>query len=83
MENLLTLKEAAEILGYSEDGLRELARRRAITFAKPAGRYRFKREWLEEFIEAGTVPATKKSSPKTVVPPSTPVRRRSLIWGDV
>ena len=52
---VLTLKEAAERLGYSESGLRKLIAKRAIKFAKPGGRYKFKLEWLEEFVAKGTV----------------------------
>ena len=71
-ECLLSLREAAEYLGYSEDGMWKLvkrSRRRAsgaavggptIRFFQPSrgACIRFKREWLDEFIEQHTVDPT-------------------------
>lgn len=69
---LISLSEAAELLGYSTSGLRKLVARRAIQFfqARPHSPIKFRREWLDEFVEAGSIkpgaPATaqKRRKPK-------------------
>jgi len=68
---LLNLAQAAELLNYSASGLRKLVRRRAIQYfqARPHAPIKFRREWIEAFIEAGSVapreavelPAKKKA----------------------
>lgn len=50
---MLTIAEAARILGISTSGLRKLVSRSAIRFAQSAKHapIRFRREWLDEFID--------------------------------
>ena len=68
---LLTLKQAAELLGYSTHGLRKLAKRGAIPYfqASKGAPLKFKPEWLNEFIGKGTKPgpaAKPEPRPKSV-----------------
>jgi hypothetical protein len=71
---MLSLSQAADILGYSTSGLRKLVAKRAIQFfqAGPHCPIKFRREWLDEFIEAGSIkpgaPAEvqKRRKPKPV-----------------
>lgn len=79
--NLVSMKDAAEYLGYSVDGLREIvdrSRRRAngsavrgpfIKFfqAGKCGAVRFRKEWLDDFIEENTVDPTVPLTPKEKV----------------
>jgi len=53
---LIPLSEAAALLGYSTSGLRKLVRKRAIQFfqARPHSPIKFRREWLDEFIDANS-----------------------------
>lgn len=61
---MLSLEQAAAYLGYSPSGLRKLVQRtrerkhgRTIKFFQ-SGKWsniKFKQEWLDEFIEQGTV----------------------------
>ncbi len=48
---MLSLSEAADLLGYTEKGLRNLVKRRAIQYCQPRphGPIKFKREWIEAF----------------------------------
>ena len=69
MTRLLSIQEAAEVLGYSVKGLRKIvdrsrakangARTRGPTIrffqSCRGGPVRFKEEWIEEFIEDGTI----------------------------
>jgi hypothetical protein len=50
---MLTLREAAEQLGYTETGLRKIVDRKGIKYfqAKKWGTIKFKPEWLDEFVE--------------------------------
>lgn len=54
---MLSLNEAAAILGCSPSGLRKLVQRRAIRFFQLAkhSRIKFRREWLDEFIDAHSI----------------------------
>lgn len=51
---LISLSDAAQLLGYSTSGLRKLVRRRAIRFfqLRPHSPIKFRREWLDEFVAA-------------------------------
>jgi excisionase family DNA binding protein len=77
---LISLSEAAELLGYSVSGLRKLVRRREIQYfqAGPHSPLKFRREWLDEFISAGSVapgesgepsPPKKRSKPQRAIEP--------------
>jgi excisionase family DNA binding protein len=66
MQPLLTLNQAADLLGYSPGGLRKLLKAgRGPRFTRACGRghYRFKPEWLEGFVEQGAAPPQEKSRP--------------------
>ena len=70
---VLTLKEAAEYLGYSESGLRKIKDRKEIKFAqKGQGPIKFQKEWLDEFLqnqqEIERSPVQKRSKPITIEP---------------
>jgi excisionase family DNA binding protein len=66
---LLTLSEAAEILGYKPSGLRKLVKRGSIRHIQVGrGPIKFRREWLEEFHgdqQPTLRPAPKKTSRHT------------------
>lgn len=53
-EAMLSVDEAAATLGYSTSGLRKLIARRELRYfqARPHAPIKFRREWLNEFIEA-------------------------------
>ena len=53
-EGLLSLREAAALLGYTEKGLRKIIARRGIQYFQSQrwGPIKFKREWLDEFVES-------------------------------
>jgi hypothetical protein len=61
-ESLLNLAEAAALLGYAPSGLRKIVNRTkhgepgaVIRFMQVGrGPIRFRREWLEQFIDANT-----------------------------
>ena len=73
---MISLSEAAELLGYSTSGLRKLVAKRAIQFfqARPHSPIKFKREWLNEFVEAGSIkpgaPAAVQQRRKAKVGPA-------------
>lgn len=70
---LIGMAEAAKLLNYSTSGLRKLVSRRAIRYfqARPHAAIKFRREWLEEFVEGGaTVPAGKTAKRAPVNVPS-------------
>lgn len=54
---LIPISEAADLLGYSVSGLRKLVRKRAIQFfqAVPHSPIKFRREWLDDFVDAGSI----------------------------
>lgn len=54
----LTCKEAGDYLGYSDWSMRSFAKRRLVKHSRlpgAAGGYRFKREWLDAFMEARAI----------------------------
>lgn len=60
----LNAAEAGKHLGYSAWSIREFAKRRLIKFAKGPGRscgYRFRRQWLDDFLESRAVEAKTSS----------------------
>lgn len=70
---LLTTEEAAEFLAISPETLRRLCRRKAISFVKVGGDYRFQREDLQTWIKAnreewtpGLAPGQKMSREKAL-----------------
>lgn len=50
---LYTVKEVAELLGYNEDYLRQLARAGKIESVKVGRLVRFKKEHITRFIDGG------------------------------
>lgn len=54
---LLNLHEAASLLGYSVSGLRKLVARREVRFfqARPHAPIKFRRAWLDEFIDSNSI----------------------------
>jgi excisionase family DNA binding protein len=89
--DLLSIDEAAPIIGISPCSLRLLVHAGKICFMRigpNAGRYRFKREWLAEYLEsciyepagqspqqAAIVPITRSSRAKVVVEPQSQKER--------
>jgi len=64
----LNAKQAGDYLGFSDWSMRSFAKRKLVRHSRlpgGAGEYRFKREWLDEFMEARTV-EPKRSM---VIPP--------------
>ncbi len=63
---LMTINQAADYLGYSVSGLRKLVNRGIIRYfqATEGAALKFKREWLDDFIEANTKPSEQKESAK-------------------
>jgi hypothetical protein len=55
-DGMLSLREAAALLGYTEKGLRKIVARRGIDFfqSKPWAPIKFRREWVESFVENHT-----------------------------
>lgn len=54
-DDLLTINQAAEKISLRPGSLRELCRNELITFMKIGpnkGLYRFKQEWLDEYLES-------------------------------
>jgi hypothetical protein len=54
----LTSKEAGDYLGYSDWSMRDFAKRRLVKHSRlpgVTGGYRFKREWLDAFMEARAI----------------------------
>jgi excisionase family DNA binding protein len=70
---LISLSQAAELLGYSTSGLRKLVRRREIQYfqARPHSPIKFRREWLDEFVESGS------TKPGPVDPGPRPRKRKT------
>lgn len=56
MDRLLTIAEAAELLGTTERFPRRLIAERRIEFVKVGRHVRIRGSALDEFIQAGTVP---------------------------
>jgi hypothetical protein len=51
-DGMLSLREAAELLGYTESGLRKIIARKGIEFfqSRPWAPIKFRREWVDSFI---------------------------------
>jgi hypothetical protein len=66
-EPLITLEEAAELLGYSASGLRKIVNRSKAGkiggtirfFQVGKGPIKFKREWLDDFVTANSTMPTQ------------------------
>lgn len=58
----LDLHQAAEYLNMSEERLQDLAAARAVKSVRPTGRYRFHREWLDEFRQQRQKPADSSTA---------------------
>lgn len=60
--DVVSIDEAARVLGYSASGVRKLVRRRAIQFSqsRPHAPIKFRREWLEAFQTGNGPQATTK-----------------------
>lgn len=67
---MLSIKQAAEYLGYSVSGLRKLVSRGLIRYfqARDGAALRFRQEWLDDFIDANTKPAEQKERAKRQAP---------------
>lgn len=72
MQPLLNLEQAAELLGYSSSGFRKLlAKDSGPRFMRVGkGQFRFRPEWLAEFVETaadaqkpGPTPRRKRPTP--------------------
>lgn len=74
-DTLLTLAEAAEILGYKPSGLRKLVKRGDIRYVQVGrGPIKFRREWLDQFSAGNVVnqpSMPQRSSAATTKPPCT------------
>jgi len=55
-EKTLDIRGAAELLGVKAATIRAWCLRRKLRYFKSGRCVRFRREWLEEFIERNTVP---------------------------
>ncbi|MEA3403369.1 MAG: helix-turn-helix domain-containing protein [Armatimonadota bacterium] len=55
-QDVLTARECAELLGFSEEHVRVLARTQRVPAAKIGGRWRFSRRQVLEWLEARAVP---------------------------
>lgn len=75
--SLLGLNDAARILGYKAAGLRKIVKRGEIQFVQNgSGPIKFRREWLDDFIEgnarrevANRSPAQKRTPPPIQIEP--------------
>jgi excisionase family DNA binding protein len=55
-EQSLNVQQAAELLGIKPSTLRAWCLRRRLRYFKSGRCVRFRREWLEEFIDRNTIP---------------------------
>jgi excisionase family DNA binding protein len=61
----LTPKQAGEYLGYSAWTIRDLCKRSLLKHSRAPGGYRFRREWLDAFLDARAVePKAAMVAPK-------------------
>ena len=61
----LTPKQAGEYLGYSAWTIRDLCKRSLLKHSRAPGGYRFRREWLDAFLEDRAVePKAAMVAPK-------------------
>jgi hypothetical protein len=65
-DGMLSLREASALLGYTESGLRKIVARKGIESfqAKRWGPIKFKREWLDGFVDNHTKKRRPVSRPK-------------------
>jgi|GEM_PF-6355896 len=63
------MREAATYCGFSVDHFRSLVKAGKVRSARPTGRYRFRTEWLDEFM-LGVPAATPKPKPKKKARPA-------------
>lgn len=73
---MLSLVEAAKLLGYSTSGLRKLCKNGLIRFfqVKPHSPLKFKREWIDEFIEQKSHPTEVEKKQDQKLPKRLPNR---------
>jgi excisionase family DNA binding protein len=65
IDRWLTPKQAGEYLGYSAWTIRDLCKRSLLKHSRAPGGYRFRREWLDAFLEARAVePKSAMVAPK-------------------
>lgn len=64
MENLLTVAEAAEVLGTSERFPRRLIAERRIRFVRVGRHVRIPQTAIEEYVVAQTVQAIERGNPR-------------------
>lgn len=57
----LNIRDAAAYSGFSIRRLRELASEGRIQSVRPAGRYRFRREWLDAYMFGSALPEERKT----------------------
>jgi excisionase family DNA binding protein len=85
-DDRLTIEQAAPILGIAVSSLRQLIYAQRIKFMRigpNGGRYRFRREWLDEYLRSCEVapasdvhPAVDKP-PRVIHPPKQPRRAKA------
>ena len=71
--HLLDIKQAAPLLGISEHGLRELCKARKIKHLRIGPKrwlYRFRPEWIDEYLDASVVEVETQASRHTDKPMS-------------
>jgi hypothetical protein len=84
-ERMLNMDEAAEYLGYKPSGLYEIVGRtkhgkagaQLQFYQIGTGPIKFRREWLDEFVEANSI------KPGEIVPAKKPQRGRRAVGGRV
>lgn len=59
----LNIRDAAAYCGFSAAYLRSLARAGKVKAVRPSGRYRFRREWLDEFMLGGVLATPRTAHP--------------------
>ena len=72
---LIDLAKAAELLGYKPAGLRKIVKAGQIRFIQNGnGPIKFRREWLDEYLQANNPTGTKRSpSQRRSLPPTSSV----------
>ncbi|BBO35527.1 helix-turn-helix domain-containing protein [Lacipirellula parvula] len=69
---LIDLATAAELLGYKPAGLRKVVKAGQIRFVQNGnGPIKFRREWLDEYLQANNPTGVKRSPSQRRVPPPT------------
>jgi excisionase family DNA binding protein len=59
-DETLDIRGAADLLGVKPSTIRAWCLRRKLRYFKSGRAVRFRRAWLEDFIERGTVPANER-----------------------